>query len=100
MVPLNVNEKQLVEALLIQVLGECLEVELLAVDSQFESQAVFRLLDSLKIGLIIVWRRLKRRVNPPDVLSVKDQVDVEGARACTFPARFNHLERINYQKKK
>jgi len=35
--PLNVNEKQLVEELLTRVLGEDLEVELLAADSQFES---------------------------------------------------------------
>ncbi len=76
--PLNVNEKQLVEELLLQVLGECIEVELLAADSQFESQGIFQLLDSLKIGHIIAWRRLKRRVNPPDVLSVKDRIDVEG----------------------
>ncbi len=76
--PLNVNEKQLVEELLLQVLGECIEVELLAADSQFESQGIFQLLDSLKIGHIIAWRQLKRRVNPPDVLSVKDRIDVEG----------------------
>jgi len=76
--PLNVNEKQLVEALLTRVLGECIEVELLAADSQFESQAVFDLLESLKIGSIIAWRRLKNRENPPDVLSVKDRIDVEG----------------------
>ena len=75
---LNVNEKQLVEDLLNRVLGEDLEVELLAADSQFESQAVFDLLDSLKIGHIIAWRRLKRRVNPADVLTVKDRIDVEG----------------------
>ncbi len=56
--PLNVNEKQLVEALLLRVLGECIEVELLAADSQFESQAVFDLLDSLKISHIIAWRKL------------------------------------------
>ena len=31
------NEKQLVEELLTRVLGECIEVELLAADSQFES---------------------------------------------------------------
>lgn len=41
--PLNVNEKQLVEELLARVLGESLEVELLAADSQLESQAVFDL---------------------------------------------------------
>jgi len=76
--PLNVNEKQLVEALLTRVLGECIEVELLAADSQFESQAVFDFLESLKIDHIIAWRKLKRRVNPPDVLTVKDRIDVEG----------------------
>ena len=27
---------------------------------------------------IIAWRRLKRRVNPPDVLTVKDRIDGEG----------------------
>ena len=63
--PLNVNEKQLVE-------------KLLAADSQFESKGIFQFLDSLKIGHIIAWRRLKRRVNPSDVLSVKDRIDVEG----------------------
>ncbi len=72
------NEKQLVEALLLRVLGECIEVELLAADSQFESQAVFYLLDSLKIDHIIAWRRLKSRENPADVLTVKDRIDVEG----------------------
>jgi len=74
---LNVNEKQLVEQLLTRVLGECIEVEFLAADSQFESRAVFELLDSLKIGSVIAWRRLKGRENPPDVLTVKDHIDVE-----------------------
>jgi len=68
--PLNVNEKQLVEAPLLQVLGECIEVELIAADSQFESQAVFDLLESLKIGHIIAWRRLKGRENPPEAEGV------------------------------
>jgi hypothetical protein len=76
--PLNVNEKQLVEALLTRVLGECIEVELLAADSQFESQSIFQLLDSLKIGHIIAWRQMKSRENPADVLTVKDRIDVEG----------------------
>jgi hypothetical protein len=75
---LNVNEKQLMETLLLKVLGECIEVELLAGDSQLESQAIFRLLDELKISHIIAWRKLKGRVNPPEVLSVKDRIDVEG----------------------
>jgi len=76
--PLNVNEKQLVEQLLTRVLGECIEVEILDTDSQFESQGIFQLLESLKIGHIIAWRRLKGRVNPSDALSVKDRIDVEG----------------------
>ena len=76
--PLNVNEKQLVEELLTRVLGECIEVELLAADSQLESQAVFQLLEALKISHIIAWRRLKGRENPADVLTVKDRIDVEG----------------------
>ena len=75
---MNVNEKQLVEALLRRLLGECIKVELLAADSQFESQAVFDLLESLKIGPVIAWRRLKCRENPPCVLTVKDRIDVEG----------------------
>ena len=58
--------------------GESLEVKLLAPDSQFESQGVFDLLESLKIGHVIAWRRLKGRENPADVLSVKDRIDVEG----------------------
>jgi hypothetical protein len=76
--PLNVNEKELVEELLDGVLGECIEVELLAADSQFESRGVFDLLESLKVDHIIAWRRLKGRDNPPDVLTVKDRIDVEG----------------------
>ncbi len=72
------KEKQLVEELMARVLGECLEVELLAADSQFESQAVFRLLESLMVSHIIAWRRLKGRDNPSDVLTVKDRIDVEG----------------------
>jgi hypothetical protein len=76
--PLNVNEKQLVEALLHRVLGESIEVELLAGDSQLESQALFMLIESLNMSHLIAWRRLSGRVNPPDVLSVKDRIDVEG----------------------
>jgi hypothetical protein len=76
--PLNMNEKQLVEALLHRVLGESIEVELLAGDSQLESQALFMLIESLNMSHLIAWRRLRGRVNPPDVLSVKDRIDVEG----------------------
>jgi hypothetical protein len=76
--PLNLNDKQLVDSLLDRVFGESIEVELLAGDSQLESQALFMLIESLKMSRIIAWRRLKGRVNPPDVLSVKDRIDVEG----------------------
>ena len=76
--PANVNEKNLVEPLLDKLLGEDIEVELVAGDSQFESEQVFDALNSRKIGSVIPWRRLKGRENPSDVLSVKDRIDVEG----------------------
>ena len=75
---LNVNEKMLVSSLLDKVLSESIEVELLAADSQFESQVIFGLLESHQMGHVIPWRRLKRRVNPGTVLSVKVRIDVEG----------------------
>jgi hypothetical protein len=74
----NVNEKRLVKPLLDRLLGEDLEVELVAGDSQFESKHVFDALEARKIGNVIAWRRLKGRKNPPDVLSVKGRIDVEG----------------------
>ena len=74
----NVNEKKLVEPLLDKLLGEDIEVELMAGDSQFESSQVFDALNSRKISGIIPWRRLKGRENPSDMLSVKDRIDVEG----------------------
>jgi hypothetical protein len=74
----NVNEKMLVEPLLDKLLGEDIEVELAAADSQFESEQVFECLKARRITSIIPWRRLGNRVNPPDVLSVKDRIDVEG----------------------
>jgi len=76
--PANVNEKLLVEPLLDMLLGEDIEVELMAGDSQFESGQVFDALNARKIGGVIPWRRLKGRENPSDVLSVKDRIDVEG----------------------
>jgi len=48
--PANVNEKMLVEPLLDRLLGEDLEVELMAGDSQFESSPVFDALGSRKIS--------------------------------------------------
>ena len=74
----NRNEKMLVESLLEEVLGEDFEVELVVGDSQFESQQVFTVLEQKKISHLIPWRRLKGRVNPPGVLTVKDRIDVEG----------------------
>ena len=74
--PANVNEKRLVEPLLDR-LGD-IEVELLAGDSQFESEQVFDVLEARRIGNIIPWRRLRGRENPSGVLSVKDRIDVEG----------------------
>jgi hypothetical protein len=74
----NVNEKKLVKPLLDRLMGEDIEVELIAGDSQFESEQVFEELEANRIGNIIPWRRLKGRENPSDVLSVKDRIDVEG----------------------
>jgi len=74
----NRNEKKLVEHLLEDVLGEDLEVELVAGDSQFESENVFSMLKEQKINCLICWRRLKGRLNPPDVLTVKNRILVEG----------------------
>jgi hypothetical protein len=76
--PANVNEKKLVEPLLDKLLGEDIEVELVAGDSQFESSQVFDALNYRKISGVIPWRRLKGRENPSDMLSVKGRIDVEG----------------------
>lgn len=74
----NVNEKRLAEPLLDKVLGEDLEVELVAADSQFMSQPLFDSLEARRIAHIIAWRRCAGRENLPDVLTVKDRIDVEG----------------------
>jgi hypothetical protein len=76
--PANVNEPLLVEPLLDRVLGDDIELELLAGDSGFESRRVFDILDARKVEGLIAWRRVKGRENPPDVLTVKDRIDVEG----------------------
>jgi hypothetical protein len=62
---LNVNEKQLVAGLLDKSLGESIEVELVAGDSQFELMRIFGLMDERKISHVIPWRRMRGRVNPP-----------------------------------
>jgi hypothetical protein len=76
--PANRNEKEMVEQLLDEVLGEDFEVELVAGDSQLESQRVFHMLEQRRIMHLIPWRRLKGRESPPDVLTVKDRIQVEG----------------------
>jgi hypothetical protein len=76
--PANRNEKRLVEQLLELVLGEMLEVELVAGDSQFESQRMFHMLEQEKIDHLIPWRRLKGRKIPPGVLTVKNRIQVDG----------------------
>ena len=76
--PANVNEPLMVESLLDKVLGENIEVELLAGDSGFESRRVFEALEARRMAPLVAWRRMKGRENPPDVLTVKDRIDVEG----------------------
>jgi hypothetical protein len=76
--PANVNEKELVEQVLNDALGGDMQVELAAGDSQMESQNVFKTLEENRISHIIPWRKLKGRTNPPDVLTVKDKISVEG----------------------
>ena len=60
------------------MLGEDLELELLAGDSGFDSRRVFEALDARKMGNLIAWRRMRGRENPPGALTVKDRIDVEG----------------------
>ena len=74
----NVNEKKLVEPVLDRLLGEDIEVELAAGDSQFESSRLFDIFKTRKMSTVIAWRKLEGRENPPDVLTVKDRIDVEG----------------------
>jgi len=83
--PANVNEKSKVEPLLDEVLGEDLEVEFIAADSQLDSQSVFDSLESRKVGHIIARRRMRGRVNTPDMLTIKDRIGVEGP--THFPLR-------------
>ena len=76
--PANVNEPLLVEPLLDKVLGENIEVELLAGDSGFESRRVFDVLEARRMAPLVAWRRMRGRENPPEVLTIKDRIDVEG----------------------
>jgi len=47
--------------------------------AQLESPRVSRSLEERGIEHIIVWRRMKSRDNPPNVLTVKDRIDVDGS---------------------
>ena len=76
--PANVSESLLVEPLLDRVLGEDIELELLAGDSGFEAHRVFEALEARRIAPLVAWRRMKGRDNPADVLTVRDRIDVEG----------------------
>jgi hypothetical protein len=76
--PANVNESLLVEPLLDGVLGEDIEVELMAGDSGFESRRVFEALEARKVSSLVAWRRMRGRENPPDVLTIRERIDVEG----------------------
>jgi len=76
--PANVNESLMVEPLLDGVLGEDIEVELLARDSGFESRRVFEALEARKVSSLVAWRRMRGRENPPDVLTIRERIDVEG----------------------
>ena len=40
---------------------------------------IFGLLEYHRVSRVIPWRRLNRRMNPAEVLSVKDRIDVEGS---------------------
>ena len=66
------------EEVLEDALGGDFEVELTVGDSQLESKRVFKTLEERKMAHVIPWRRLKGRRNPPDVLTVKDKITVEG----------------------
>jgi len=76
--PANVNEPLMVEPLLDKVLGEDIEVELLAGDSGFEARRVFEALEARRMAPLVAWRSMRGRENPPDVLTVRDRIDVEG----------------------
>ena len=70
------NEKRLVEPLLSPVLEECVEVELLAGDSGFESNGVFEALEYLRTAPLVAWRCTRGQENPPNMLTVRDHIDV------------------------
>ncbi|NQT09509.1 transposase, partial [Candidatus Bathyarchaeota archaeon] len=77
--PANVNEALLVEPLLNRVLREDLELELLVGDSGFEPNGVFDAFEARKVAPLVAWRRMWGREKPPDVLSERDRIDVEGS---------------------
>jgi len=46
---------------------------------------VFEVLQSRKVDHIIARRRIRGKVNPPDVLTAKDRIGVEGPEGCAAP---------------
>ena len=62
--PANVKELLLMEPLLDKVLGEGMEVELLAGNSGFEARRVFKALEDGRIAPLVAGRREKGRENP------------------------------------
>jgi len=54
-------------------------------------------MEERKMGHIIVWRRMPGRVNPPDVLTVKDRIDVEGPewKRVIYPRLMAKAESLN-----
>ena len=53
-------------------------MELLAGVSGFDSRRVLDTVDARKVASLIAWRWMRGRENPPDVLTVRDRIDVEG----------------------
>ena len=76
--PANANDKKLFNKLLKEALGQDMEIDLIAGDSQFESKTLFVVLEKKKIIRIIPWRRLRGRNIPSEELTVKGRIDVEG----------------------
>ena len=58
-----------------RVLGEDIEVELLAGDSGFESSRVYEALKARRIAPLIAWRRTTGMDNLADVISERDRID-------------------------
>ena len=67
-------------------------MELLAGDSVFESRRVFEALEARRIAPLVAWRSMNGRENPPNVLTMKDRIDVEGPE--WMKAVYKHLQAV------